>query len=125
MNRQKTVNKQLSQYSLELPMSFEMGVRISGAGGTLGIGSKTVRCFTNRELPPGRMIQLMIAWPVSLPDGTGLNLWIKGRVRHSTPNETEIQLLSHEFRTRSNVLFARRARAQAPKPRPRAKGAGA
>lgn len=89
-------------YAIKLPVRYQMGPRepVNGHGRTLALSSTMVRFATDQHLRPGRTLNLVICWPASLPDGTGLNLWITGKVILSASWEVEVQVKKYEFRTR-------------------------
>ena len=104
-------NSSQSVYPIQLPVRYEIVTRDrirgqQGQGLTLGIGSRIVRFQTDRELELSRKVKLEMAWPAALPDGTGLNLWIHGRVTRSTASDVEVQVAKYEFRTRRSVRLA-------------------
>ena len=103
------------QYAIELPVRYEVGSGepVTGEGRTLAIGSRAIRLAAGRNLQTGRKIQLWVSWPVPLPDGTELTLWIGGKITRSRLLETEVSVAPYDFKTR------RRARVvEVPKPGP-------
>jgi len=73
------------------------------AGRTVAISSNLIRFECGQGLRAGHKIRLVLAWPAALPDGTGLNLWIAGRIAHCTRGEVEVEVANYEFRTRARV----------------------
>ncbi|MBZ5577765.1 MAG: hypothetical protein LAP40_14485 [Acidobacteriia bacterium] len=72
----------------------------AGQGKTVAIGSELVRFLSDRDLDVGQKIRLELAWPAPLPDGTGLNLWMFGKVAKASFLEVEVRVSNYEFRTR-------------------------
>ena len=91
-----------SFYPIELPVSYELegGRRISGQGRTLAISSQSVRLDCGQRLPLRVGIRLFLAWPVALPDGTRLNLWIRGEIMRSASDQSTIRVIRYDFKTR-------------------------
>jgi hypothetical protein len=91
------------RYPIELPMRYESSGRrgsIAGQGNTLNINTGGVRFAADQDLPPGLNIQLVISWPVRLPDGVALSLSMFGMVQNSELHEVEVSVSRYEFRTR-------------------------
>jgi hypothetical protein len=114
-------NATQSVYPIALPVRYEIVTRDrirgqQGQGLTIGIGSRVVRFRTDQAVEVSRKVKLEMAWPASLPDGTGLNLWIHGRVIRSTPSNVEVQVAKYEFRTRRTVQLAITPSANKPAP---------
>ena len=100
-----SLDKRRAEYPIELPVQFETcgRSRLSGVGRTLAVSRQVIRFACDRALPTDEKIRLVLAWPVMLPDGAGLNLWIVGKVTRSVLGEVQIQVVSYEFRTRRGV----------------------
>jgi len=89
-------------YPIELPLqyrSLDCGV-MEGSGRTLAINSRLVRFSSDQELRVGLNLGLLISWPAKLEDGTGLSLWVLGRIERSESQQVEIVVCRHQFRTR-------------------------
>lgn len=97
-----------ASYPIEIPLSYELdgGQRLSGQGRTLAISSQSVRADCGRRLPARAGIQLSLAWPAVLPDGTHLSLWIRGEVVRSALHESTVRVIRYEFKTRRPVRTA-------------------
>ena len=104
----KTRRSPYFTYPIELPIEYELEARewIAGQGRTLSISSEIVRFECNRPLPVDRKIRLVLGWPVTLPDGTGLNLWIVGEIKSSEFRQVTVRVGSYEFRTRRALQHA-------------------
>lgn len=90
-------------YPIELPVTYETlgSARVLGHGRTLAMSRTVVRFAGDRVLPMGLKIQLVLAWPVPLEDGTRLNLWMVATVKRSTSScKIEAWVSKHQFRTR-------------------------
>lgn len=94
-----------THYPIELPVQYEIDGpdHLRGRGRTLTISRETIRFACDRPLAKDEKIRLVLAWPAVLPDGTGLNLWLVGRITRSVLGEIEIHVGSYEFRTRRGV----------------------
>lgn len=103
------------EYAIELPVRYEVGTgeTVTGEGRTLAIGSRTIRFAAGQNLQSGRKIQLWISWPVPLPDGTELTLWIGGKITRSRSLETQVSVSTYDFKTRSRARVV-----EVPKPGP-------
>ncbi len=75
-------------------------IQVAGQGRTVTIGSRSIRFVCERPLPLNEKIQLVVVWPATLPDGTGLNLWIEGTTLRNALNEVDVRVDRYEFRTR-------------------------
>lgn len=74
--------------------------QVAGQCRTVTIGSRSIRFVCDGPLPLNKKIQLMVVWPATLPDGTGLNLWIEGTTLRNVLNEVDVRVDRYEFRTR-------------------------
>lgn len=95
-------------YPIELPVNFEIlgPKRISVRGRTRAISSTRLRIECERPLAAETKVQLSIAWPAALPNGTQLSLWIQGEVEGSVLDEISVRVLRYEFKTRRPVQSA-------------------
>ena len=91
-------------YPIQSPLQYEILDHSSGHGRIVELSSHLVRFECNGTLPEGVAIRLILMWPARLPDGTDLNLWIKGVVIGRVWGEIEVRVVSYEFRTRSAHL---------------------
>ena len=89
-------------FPIELPLHYQLDHpnHIDGTGRTVAISSQVVKFECDDFLQPHEAIRLRLAWPVALPNGASLNLWIAGRVIRSVRGEAQVALSSYEFRTR-------------------------
>lgn len=74
---------------------------VSGAGKTVNISSSGVIFTTAHTLLPGRRVELAIDWPAQLDDKCALKLIARGRVIRFEGDRAAIEIMQHEFRTRS------------------------
>jgi hypothetical protein len=72
-----------------------------GLGKTLNISSSGILFTTDQTLLPGRRMELSINWPAHLDDRCALKLVARGRVVRYEGNAAAIEIIQHEFRTRS------------------------
>lgn len=95
-------------YPIQLPAVYEVqdAERLAGKARTVAINSEVVRFVCNRDLRIGVTVRLAVAWPVALPNGTQLNLWIFGRVAQSRASTVEVRIGTYEFKTRRSARSA-------------------
>ena len=74
--------------------------QVAGQGRTITISSRSIRFFCDRALRLNEKIQVVVVWPATLPDGTGLNLWIEGTTLRNILSDVEVSVDRYEFRTR-------------------------
>lgn len=72
-----------------------------GAGRTLNISSSGVAFTVGETVLPGRRIELSIDWPAQLDNRCALKLVARGRVVRFEGDRAAVEILQHEFRTRS------------------------
>ena len=94
-----------SYYPIEMACSYRVRVGrnriLEGSGSTSQISSHTVLFKPWDPIPPNaKEIELLIPWPVALPDGTRLQLFLQGKPFWAGPL-FGIQIRRYEFRTRS------------------------
>jgi len=75
----------------------------AGEGRTLTMSRDTLEFMCDRTLPRNLKIQVVLGWPATLPDGTSLNLWIRGTIAGCAGGRVEVRIGSYEFRTRPDV----------------------
>jgi hypothetical protein len=94
-----------ASYPVELPVRYQMqeGDPVTGEGRTLTISRETLQFLCDRTLSPNRRIQVVLGWPAALPDGTGLNLWIRGTIAGCVAGCVEVRVGTYEFRTRPDA----------------------
>jgi hypothetical protein len=94
-----------ASYPVELPVRYQMqeGDPVTGEGRTLTISRETLHFLCDRTLSPNRRIQVVLGWPAALPDGTGLNLWIRGTIAGCVAGCVEVRVGTYEFRTRRDA----------------------
>ena len=72
-----------------------------GVGKTVNISSAGVLFTTEQTLLPGRRLELSISWPAHLDNRCALKLVARGRVVRFEGNAAALEIIQHEFRTRS------------------------
>ena len=72
-----------------------------GTGKTLNMSSSGVLFTTDQTLLPGRRLELSISWPAHLDNRCALKLVARGRVVRFEGNAAALEIIQHEFRTRS------------------------
>jgi c-di-GMP-binding flagellar brake protein YcgR len=70
-------------------------------GKTLNISSSGVLFTTQHTLPPGRRLELSISWPAQLDNKCALKLVARGRVVRFDGDRVALEIMQHEFRTKS------------------------
>jgi hypothetical protein len=107
-----TVNLQPSSVPRErrrhqrFPISSAAQVILSGVRGdavTVDISSGGVLFKSNKLLPLGRRVELLIDWPVALDDRCPLRLMIHGRILRSDLAGTAVEIVRYDYRTRSRA----------------------
>ena len=71
-------------------------------GKTLNISSSGVLFTSQHMLPPGRRLELSISWPAQLDNKCALKLVARGRVVRCEGEVVAIEIMQHEFRTRTS-----------------------
>ena len=94
-------------YPLEMPLRYKMENQTTGHGLTTELNGEVVRFKCDYHLPAGQNVQLIVTWPISLSDGTPLNLWINGSVIGTYLCEIEVGVGRYEFRTRRLIQTER------------------
>ena len=82
------------------------GAETAGAGRTVNISSSGVLFRTERPLAPGSRLEIDIDWPARLNDKCALKLVARGRVVRSRDGLAAIEIVQHEFRTKSARVTA-------------------
>jgi hypothetical protein len=75
---------------------------VNSAGKTLNISSSGVLFTTAETLLPGRRMELAIDWPAQLDNKCALKLVARGRVVRFEGDRAALEILQHEFRTKSS-----------------------
>lgn len=73
----------------------------TGAGRTLNLSSHGVLFECEEILPLGTRIRLLLTWPARLDGTVGLTLCVNGLTVRSDGTCTAVEIVTHEFRTRS------------------------
>lgn len=94
-----TTESPCSSYPLQLALTY--AVRgYSGKSRTVEIGPDIVTFLSDVNLGAGMPIELKVDWP-SAQDGEPLELILSGRIADAAGKVKTVQVLRHEFRTRS------------------------
>jgi len=72
-----------------------------GTGKTVNMSSSGVLFTTGEMLLPGRRLELSISWPAHLDNRCALKLMAQGRVVRFEGNAAALEIVKHEFRTKS------------------------
>jgi c-di-GMP-binding flagellar brake protein YcgR len=71
----------------------------SGAGRTVNMSSSGILFSTEKDLQPGRQVELSVAWPAQLNNSTPLKLVARGRVVRVEEQRAALEIQHYEFRT--------------------------
>ncbi len=74
---------------------------LEGTGKTVNMSSAGVLFTTGKMLLPGRRLELSISWPAQLDNRCALQLMARGRVVRFEGNTAALEVVKHEFRTKS------------------------
>jgi len=93
----------------DFPLALEMQYQVvggparetRGAGRTLWMSSREVIFESERTLPAGTELEILVSWPALLEDRIGLQLWIRGCVLHTLSHGMTAGIRKYQFRTRS------------------------
>lgn len=77
-----------------------------GRGQTINMSSTGVLFSTEKDLTPGKRIELAIHWPAQLNDSCPLKLVAKGRVVRVEHNSAALEIQQYEFRTLGSAGFS-------------------
>ena len=72
----------------------------TGRGWIVDLSSSGALLEIDTPLPPGKPIELSIAWPVHLGDKAALRLLVRGRTIRSGRGSVAVRIEQHEFRVR-------------------------
>ncbi len=75
--------------------------QLESSGKTVNMSSSGVLFTTDQILPPGRRVELSINWPAQLDNKCALKLVARGRVVRFAEGRAALEIMQHEFRTRS------------------------
>jgi hypothetical protein len=92
------------RYPLSLPLKFKVFTRTrvplsAGTGNLLNISSKGIAFTTDEFVPPARLIELSISWPILLHGITALKLIAVGRLVRMEGHLIAVEVSRYEFRT--------------------------
>lgn len=73
----------------------------AGAGKTLNISSSGILFSTERDLTPGKQVEISVAWPAQLNNITPLKLVARGRVVRVDGRKAALEIQHYEFRTQA------------------------
>ncbi len=89
------------------PLQCQLVYRLSGkrlgqelgSGRTIDMSSGGVLFQCDRELVPGKRIEMAISWPAQLDNRCSLKLIARGKVVRSSGNRAAVAIQQYEFRT--------------------------
>lgn len=92
-----------SRFPIERAVRFKVLSRRNdvepGRGQTVNMSSTGVLFTTDRELVPGKRLEISISWPAQLDNTCKLKLVAKGRVVRAESGQVALEIQQHEFRT--------------------------
>jgi hypothetical protein len=94
-----TTESPYSSYPLQLALTYAVRGH-SGKSRTVEIGPDIVTFRSDANLRAGTPIELKVDWP-SAQDGEPLELILSGQIADAAGQVKTVQVLRHEFRTRS------------------------
>ena len=74
------------------------------SGKTINISSKGILFEAPSELPVGKRVELMIAWPAMLNEKCRLKMVALGRIVRTSDGRVAALIQKHEFRTQGAAL---------------------
>ncbi len=77
-----------------------------GRGRTINMSSSGILFTTDRELTPGRRVEVAVSWPVHLNQSCPLQLVARGRVVRAEPGKAALEIQQHELPTARAAVFA-------------------
>ena len=93
------------RFPIEREVRFKIFNRKStdyvGVGKTLNMSSNGVLFTTDRQLLPGKRLEISINWPAQLNATVALKLVARGRIVRSDDGMAAIEIHQYEFRTSS------------------------
>lgn len=89
------------------PLKCELVYRMSGkrlgheqgSGTTIDMSSGGVLFQCDRELVPGKRIEMAISWPAQLDNRCSLKLIARGKIVRSSGNRAAVAIQQYQFRT--------------------------
>ena len=91
--------------AIERDLQFRLLNRKDGEaptnGKTVNISSSGILFTTDQMLLPGRRLELSISWPAQLDNKCALKLVARGRVVRFEDGCAALEIMQHEFRTKS------------------------
>lgn len=77
-----------------------------GRGRTINMSSSGILFTTDRDLTPGRRVEVAVSWPAQLNQSCPLQLVARGRIVRTEPGKAAVEIQQHEFRTARAGVFA-------------------
>jgi hypothetical protein len=101
-NRESSERRNSNRFPLERDILFRVltkrGDPECGIGRTVNMSSSGVLFSSERELTPGKVVEVAIHWPAQLDNTTPLKLVGRGRVVRSDTGQVAIEIQNYEFR---------------------------
>jgi hypothetical protein len=99
----RTDRRRTDRFPLACDLVYRMsGKRLGheqGSGKTIDMSSGGVLFQCDRELAPGKRIEMAISWPAQLDNRCSLKLIARGKVVRSSGNQAAVAIQQYEFRT--------------------------
>jgi|SRR5579883_2577403 hypothetical protein len=96
-----TAEDRYSSYPLQLTLTYATR-RHSGKSRTVQIGPDIVTFLSDANLGAGTPIELKVDWPSTQDEDEPLELILSGRIANAAGQAKTVEVLRHEFRTRSS-----------------------
>jgi hypothetical protein len=107
-NDARSERRAAARYPLDLEVRYSgsgrHGLRVTGSGRTIDLGSSGIAFTADKPLPRGLKLDLSIDWPVLLDGGVQLQLTMSGVIVRAGGTVTALRIQRHEFKTRRMSL---------------------
>jgi hypothetical protein len=97
-----TTDSLYSSYPLQLALTYAVRGH-SGKSRTVEIGPDIVSFLSDANLRAGTPIELKVDWPSTHDEAEPLELILSGRIADTAGQVKTVQVLRHEFRTRTSA----------------------
>jgi hypothetical protein len=97
-----TAENRYDSYPLQLALTYATR-KHSGKSRTVEIGPDIVSFLSDANFGAGTPIELKVDWPSTQDEDEPLELLLSGRIADAAGKVKTVQVLRHEFRTRSSA----------------------
>ena len=102
-----------TRFRISVPVKYTTG-RLRGEGVTRDVSNGGVFIKTDRVLPIGQSVKLLIDWPSKFDTGRALCFVLSGKILRSTTTGTAVVIVRHRCQVLSGSLGSAPAVRQAP-----------